>query len=159
MASTGAAPAPARVIVGPLVTQAGFQYWYLACLPDCIVAVRQGIGAFFALGLSHNIAHAFGLLGALVKHLLQPRAQSFRQQIEARLQSVSAAQLRTKPNIVFPVSQLRSITYKAKKGAPLFMSDFALEAMTGRKTTYGIAPADFEKIISQLKQMYPTLVK
>ena len=43
MASTGVAPAsaPGRVIAGPLSTQGGFQFWYLACFPDCIVAVQQ----------------------------------------------------------------------------------------------------------------------
>jgi hypothetical protein len=95
MASTGAATglAPTRLIVGPLSTPGGFQYWYLACFPDCVVAVQQSIGAFFVLGMSNSAGGAFGLIGIVIKSLLQPRAQAFRQRIEAALQSTSSARL------------------------------------------------------------------
>jgi hypothetical protein len=158
MPRTGAA-APTRVLVGPLSTQGGFQYWYMVCFPDCMVAVPQGIGAFFALGISNSVGRAVGPIGVLVKYLLQPRALAFRQRIEATLQSTPSLRLRGKPNVVFPTTQLKAISYTLKKGAPLFASDLILETKTGNKQRYGVVPADFEKVASQLKQMYPTLVK
>jgi hypothetical protein len=160
MASTGAATgvAPTRVIVGPLSTQGGFQYWYLACFPDCVVAVQQSIGAFFVLGMSHSAGSAFGLIGILIKSLVQPRARAFRQRIEAALQSTSSARLKVKPNVVYQTNQLKAMTYKLKNGAPLILSDLVLETKTGSKQRYGIIPEDFEKVRPQLKQMYPSLV-
>ena len=160
MASTGAATglAPTRLIVGPLSTQGGFQYWYLACFPDCVVAVQQSIGAFFVLGMSNSAGGACGLIGIVIKSLLQPRAQAFRQRIEAALQSTSSARLQVKPNVVYQTKQLKAIAYKLKSGAPLILSDLVLETKTGSKQRYGIIPADFEKVRSPLKQMYPALV-
>jgi len=38
------------------------------------------------------------------------------------------------------------------------LSDLVLETKTGSKQRYGIIPADFEKVRSPLKQMYPALV-
>jgi hypothetical protein len=88
MANTGVATAlaPTRLVLGPVSTQSGLQYWYLACLPDCIVAVRQGIGAFFVLGMSNDdgvtYPALFGLVGVLVSHLLKPKALAYRQRME-----------------------------------------------------------------------------
>jgi len=157
MPSAGAAPAttPAKVVVGPLTTQGGFQYWYLACFPDCIIAVRQGIGAFFALGLSSSAGHAFGLLGALINYLAQKKAKVFRERTEATLKSTPSTRLCSKPNVVFRASELQVISYKFKKGAPLILSDLTVETTTGSKQRYGINPVDFEKIQAQLQQMYP----
>jgi len=157
MASLGTAPALklTRIIVGPLVTQGGFQYWYLACFPDHMVAVRQGMSAFFALGLSNSMGRVFGLVGALVHHFLQPRSQAVRERIEATLQSTSSVRLSVKDNVVFQAVQLKVITYKLKKGAPAILSDLVLETKTGSKQRYGINPTDFDKIRLQLKQMYP----
>lgn len=158
MPGTAAAPAPAQVIVGPVITQGGFQYWYLACFPDCIIAVRQGIGAFFILGISNSSTHLFGLLGVLLNYVLQPKARAFRERTEFALKTTPIARLRTKPNLVHEVGKLRAITYTRKKGAPLVLSDLVVESLSGTKTKYGINPADFEKVSAQLKQMYPTLI-
>ena len=157
MTGTGAAPAaaPSRVIVGPLSTQGGFQYWYLVCLPDCMIAVPQSIGAFFALGLSNSLGRAPGPVSVVVKYLLQPHAIKFRQGIEATLQNAPALRLRGKPNVVYPTTQLKAISYTQKKGAPLVASDLVLETTAGKRHRYGIVPADFEKVSRQLKQMYP----
>src|ERR1700731_4742771 len=81
MANIGVAPAlaPTRIVLGPLSSQGGFQYWYLACFPDCIVALRQGIGAFFVLGMSNDDGVSypalFGLVGVLFNHLLSLRRE------------------------------------------------------------------------------------
>jgi hypothetical protein len=130
----------------------------LACFPDCVVAVQQSIGAFFALGMSNSLGRTFGPVGILVKYLLQPHAQAFRQRIEATLQNTPSARLRSKPNVVYQTTQLKAITFKLKKGAPLILSDLILETTTGSKQRYGVVPADFEKVHFQLKQMYPTQV-
>jgi hypothetical protein len=104
MANSGLAPAlaPTCLVLGPLSTQGGFQYWYLACFPDCIVAVRLGIGAFFVLGMSNDdgVTHPalFGLVGVLVNHLLKPKALAYRQRMEAMVQSGATSGLRSKPN-------------------------------------------------------------
>src|SRR6267142_2269027 len=121
MTSTGVAPAPAtspsRTIVGPFLTSAGFQYWYLACLPDCVVAVPQGMWTGMMLALSNSVPPIFGLLGALLVHLGSRRGQKLRVQIEATLQSTPDSQLRMNPNTVFPIAELRSIAFKGGKFA------------------------------------------
>lgn len=161
MAKIGVAPAlaPTRILLGPLSTQSGFQYWYLACFPDCIVAVRQGIGAFFVLGMANDdgvtYPHLFGMAGILVNHLLKPKARTYRLRTEAMLQSSPTSQLRTKPNVVYEVMQLKAIQCKAKKGAPLILSELVLETKSGSKQKFGVRPAAFKKACEQLKQMYP----
>jgi len=161
MANIGVAPAlaPTRFVVGPLSTQSGFQYWYLACFPDCIVAVRQGIGAFFVLGLANDDGMTypalFGLAGVLINHLLKPKARAYRLRMEAMLQNTSTSQLRAKPNVAYDVAQLKTIICKAKRGAPLILSELILETRRGKKQKFGVRPAEFKKACEYLKQMYP----
>jgi hypothetical protein len=163
MANIGAAPAlaPTRFVLGPLSTQGGFQYWYLACFPDCIVAVRQGIGAFFVLGMANDdgvtYPALFGLTGVLINHLLKPKARAYRLRMEAMLQSTQTSQLRAKPNVVYEVSQLKVINCKAKKGAPLILSELILETRRGTKQKFGVRPDEFKKACEYLRQMYPAL--
>jgi hypothetical protein len=165
MANIGAAPAlaPTRLVLGPLSTQGGFQYWYLACLPDCIVAVRQGIGAFFVLGMSNDVGVTypalFGLVGVLVNHLLKPKALAYRQRMEAMVQSGLTSGLRSKPNVVYEVTQLKAIICKAKKGAPLILPELILETKSGSKQKFGVRPAEFLKACEHLEQVYPGLWK
>jgi hypothetical protein len=155
--------APTRLVLGPLSTQGGFQYWYLACFPDCIVAVRQGIGAFFVLGMSNDdgVTHPalFGLVGVLVNHLLKPKALAYRQRMEAMAQSTPTSRLRTKSNVAYDVTQLRAIICKAKKGAPLILPELILETKSGSKQKFAVRPAEFRKACEQLEQMYPGLWK
>jgi hypothetical protein len=165
MANVGTAPAlaPTRLVLGPLSTQGGFQYWYLACFPDCIVAVRQGIGAFFALGMANDDGVTypllFGLAGILVNHLLKPKARAYRLRIEAMVQGTPTSRLRTKPNVAYDVAQLKAIICKAKKGAPLILPELILETKSGSKQKFGVRPAEFLKACEHLKQMYPGLCK
>jgi hypothetical protein len=165
MANTGVAPAlaPNRILLGPLSTQSGFQYWYLACFPDCIVALRQGIGAFFVLGMANDDGVSypawFGLAGVLVNHLLKPKARAYRLRMERMVQSCPTSRLRTKPNVVYEVTQLKTITCKAKKGAPLILSELILETKKGSKQKFGVRPAEFKKACEHLTKMYPQLVQ
>ncbi len=163
MANIGVAPAvtPTRVVIGPLSTQSGFQYWYLACFSDCIVALRQGIGAFFILGMSNDDGVSqpalFGLAGVLVNHLLKPKALAYRQRMESMVQSTPSSRLRTNPNVAYEITQLKAITCKLKKGAPLILSELIFETKSGSKQKFGVRPAEFKKACEHLKQMYPGL--
>lgn len=160
MASTGTAPALSqnRAILGPASTQGQFQYWYLACLPDSVIAVRQGIGAFFVLGMASGVLPpGFGLIGGMLGVLLSGRVKSFRQRTEASLQKSSINQLRVKGNIVYQVSQLKAITFKSKGFGNLVLPDITFETMAGPKQKYGMQRPDFDKACVMLKQMYPHL--
>jgi hypothetical protein len=167
MASTAPAPVPTRAIVGPVLTQAGFQYWYLACFPDCVVAVRQGIWDGLMLAMSGTgtpkvPALYAGALGVLVMHLLKGRGQKVRQRAEMTLQSTPTSRLRLKPNVVYQTMQLRSISFKRSKFAvpgSIVTSDVIFETKSGGKQKYGVQPLDFDKSCEQLKQMYPDLCK
>jgi hypothetical protein len=168
MASTGTAPAavPTRAVVGPLFTQAGFQYWYLACFPDCVVAVRQGIWDGLMLAMSGTgkapMPVYFGLLGGLVMQLMKGSGNKVRQRAEAALQNIPTSRLRLKPNLVYQTMQLRSISFKRSKFAvpgSLITPDIIVETKSGGKQKYGIQPLDFDKACAQLKQMYPDLCK
>jgi hypothetical protein len=150
------------MIVGPFLTSAGFQYWYLACFSDCIVAVPQGIWTGLMLAMSNSVPPVFGLLGALLVHFASKRGQTLRQKIEATLTMTPASLLRLKPNTVYQKAQLRSITFKGGKfgraAGSLITPDIILETIGG-KQKYGIQGPDFEKACGQLKQMYPDLCK
>ncbi len=162
MASTGTAPAtvPTRTIVGPVLTQAGFQYWYLACFPDCVIAVRQGIWAGLCLAMSGTVPPAhFGLLGALLVSLMKERGIKLRQQAETALQSIPTSRLRMKPNLVYQTMQLRSITFKPGGFGTLITPNIILETKSGSKQKYGIQKPEFEKASALMKQMYPELCK
>ena len=121
----------------------------------------KGIGAFFVLGMSNDdgvsYPSLFGLVGVLVNHLLKPKARAYRLRMEAMAQSSPTSRLRTKPNVVYEVTQLKAIECKAKKGAPLILSELILETKSGSKQKFGVRPTEFKKACEHLKQMYPGL--
>jgi hypothetical protein len=134
MTSTGVAPAttPSQAIVGPLFTASGFKYWYLACLPDSIVAVPQGFWTSIMLAMANNVAPMYGLLGGLASG----RGHSLHARIAATLPSTPDSQLRMKPNTVFQIAQLRAINFKGGKFAhapagALITPDIILETKSG----------------------------
>jgi hypothetical protein len=163
MANIGTAPAmaPTGTVIGPLSTQGGFQYWYLACFPDSIVAVRQGMGAMFVLAMASDdglmMPGLFGLAGVLINHLLKPKARAYRLQVETMLRNTPTSRLRLKPNIAYEITQLRTIKCVAKRGAPIILSELILETKSGAKQKYGVHPAEFKKACQYLKQTYPDL--
>jgi len=148
-------------LVGPVTTQAGFQYWYLACFGDTIIAVRQGIGAFFMFGLANGAAPGvFGLLGALINILAKSSSAKYRQRTEAALVRTRKASLQSKPNVSYQISQLKSISFKdVKFGGGLVLPEIILEPMSGQKQKYGIQKADFDKACALLKERYPHLCR
>lgn len=160
MAGTGVASAPTRSIIGPCLTQAGFQYWYLACFPDCIVAVRQGMWSGLLLAMSGTVPPAhLGLLGYLLVLAMKGRGQKRRQQVEAEVAATPTSRLQMKPNLVYQMTELRSITLKAVGFGTLITPNIILEMKTGSKQKFGIQKPDFEKACEQLKQIYPALCK
>jgi hypothetical protein len=88
-ANIGIAPAlaPTRVLIGPVFSHGGLRYWYLACFPDSIVALRQGLGASIALGLVNDdgvlMRGLWGNAALLVNCALKPRARKYRLRAEA----------------------------------------------------------------------------
>jgi hypothetical protein len=154
MANIGVAPAlaPTRILLGPLSTQSGFQYWYLACFPDCIVALRQCIGAFFVLGMANDDGVSypalFGLAGVLVNHLLKPKARAYRLHVEAMLQSSPTSRLRTKPNVVYEVTQLKAIECKTKKGAPLILWNLSSKQKAAASRSLECGPPNLRRLAS-----------
>jgi hypothetical protein len=160
MPASGIALAPTRALIGPVQTQAGFQFWYLACYPDCIVAVRQGILTGLLLSMSGNIAHVrFAGLGHLLVELLNGRANQKRRQVEAGMANIPTSRLRMEPNRVFEVAQLRSIMLDKRNFAGVITPDIVIETSSGSQQKYGIRKPDFERASAQLKQMYPALYK
>src|SRR5580698_7604837 len=98
---TSLASAPKRAILGPALTQGGFQYWYLACFPDSIVAVRQGAWNGILYGMAGEaLPIHLGLLGYLLMALLKKQGVKRRQQVEATIESTPTSRLRANPNIV-----------------------------------------------------------
>jgi hypothetical protein len=79
--------------------------------------------------------------------------------MEAVVQSGLTSALRSKPNVVYEVTQLKAIICKAKKGAPFILPELILETKSGRKQKFGVRPAEFLKACEHLEKMYPGLWK
>ncbi|HEY4905024.1 MAG TPA: hypothetical protein VIH89_16235 [Candidatus Sulfotelmatobacter sp.] len=162
MSGTGFAFAPAATpaFVGPVKTRAGFQYWYLACFPDCVIAVRQGALTGLLLGLSGPIPRArFAGLGYFTMAFLMKRGNAKRRQVEADLPNIPTSRLRMEPNLVFAVAQLRSIAIKGGEFAGVVIPDLILETSNGSLHNFGIPPKELPIVSAQLQKMYPALYK
>jgi hypothetical protein len=165
MPSFGVSPAQARkpVVLGPLLTQSGLQYWYLACFPDCLVALRQGMGAVFVLGMANDDGVSVPILPVLawilINKLLKPKAMAYRRRAEVMAEKMPTSRLREKPNVVYDIAQLQTIQCKSKWGAPLVLPELILETKNGSKQTFGIRLSEFKKACQFLPQMYPTLCR
>ena len=155
---TSLASAPKRAILGPALTQGGFRYWYWACFPDGIVAVRQGAWNGILYGMAGEaLPIHLGLLGYLLMALLKKQGVKRRQQVEATIESTPTSRLRANPNIVYDAAQLRSITFKSRTFGTLITPSITLETNDGKKKKFGMQKPDFDKALVQLKQMYPAL--
>lgn len=163
MANIGTAPAlaPTRVVIGPVFSHGGLRYWYLACFPDSIVALRQGLGASIALGLANDdgvpMRGLWGNAALVVNRILKPKARAYRLRAEAMLGNTPTSRLRSKPNVVYEVTELKAIKCLAKKGAPLILPELVLETKTGGRQMFGVRPVEFKRACELLKQMYPGL--
>ena len=162
MSSTGIAPTleSSRAVVGPVLTGAGFRYWYLACLPDCVVAVRLGTWTGMTLATpGGDTPMHFGLLGVLLGELLKGAGKKGRSQIETSIANTPNSRLFTKPNVVYRKADVRSIICKPSSPLNVIGPRVILEMKNGSKRRYAIQKHDFEKVSAQLKQVYPDLYK
>lgn len=156
MAPTG------KALAGPVFNASGLKLWYLVCTPESIVAVPYGLWTSMVLSQANSLAAAamFGLVGAF----LSSKGKSARTRIETELEGAHPAQLRMKPNVFLPVSQIVGIRFKGEKwakGQPgaLITPDIILETKTGGKRKFGIYGPDFQKASAELRRMYPALCK
>ena len=163
MANIGAAPAlaPTRAMIRPVFSHGGLRYWYLACSPDSIVALRQGLGASIALGLANDdgvpMRGLWGNAALVVNRLPKPKARAYRLRAEAMTRNTPTSRLRTTPNVVYDVTELKAIKCVAKKGAPLVLPELVFETKTGGRQMYGVRPDEFKRACELLRQMFPGL--
>lgn len=149
-----------RVIVGPALSAFGFKCWYLGCFPDAIVAVRQSFLTAAAIAFSTESRLKLNrFYSQLLWDLVASPGRRLRRRIPETLQTAPDSQLRSRPNIVIPTSQVRSIVLKSGSLARFSAPEINLEMNTGKKLIYGIHGLDFEKVCGQLWQTYPQLCK
>ncbi len=162
IAGFATATVPSRAIVGPLATASGFKYWYFLCYVDALVAVRQPFWSGVALAASNN-KQPRAIMGwaSLIERLMTAPGKRLRKRIPAVLERMPDSQIRSTPNVTMPVSQLRSITFKASLVSTLLVTtpDIVVETTEGKKQVYGVAWPDAEKAWAQLSQIYPQLCK
>ncbi len=143
-----------------MCTSFGFRYWYLACFHDAIIAVPQSFFAAVALSQSSEIRQQL-FIGPKqwIMDMVTGPGRRLRKKIRAKLEHMPDSQLRSKPNIVIPIADLRSITFKTPMPSlgGIVMPEIVLEWKTGKKQVYGITIVDLDKASVQLCQMYPEL--
>lgn len=144
-------------MIGPMFTAAGLRGWYLACYPDCIVAMPQGWTGFW-LAVS-NIQPPIRGMGSLLANLVYGFGKRLRSRTEAALAVMSDSQVREHKAI--PVSQLRAVVFQRGKFAKtgLATPSIILETTEPGPQEYGINLPDFAKACAQLQEMYPKLCK
>ena len=153
--------APARIanrsIVGPFFTAAGFRGWYLACFPDSIVPVPQGLTGFWLAVSLLNLP--IRGMGSLLANLMYGYGPRLRKRIEATLADTPDSHLRE--HIGIPISQIHSIVFRRGKFANsgLVTPSIILETANRGRLEYGVNLPDFERTCAQLQQMYPTHCK
>jgi hypothetical protein len=153
--------APARIanrsIVGPFFTAAGFRGWYLACFPDSIVPISQGLNGLWLAVSGFNLPiHG---MGSLLANLMYGYGPRLRKRTEATLADTPDSRLRERVGI--PMSQIHRIVFHrgrfAKSG--LVTPSIILETTNRGPLEYGVNLPDLERVCIQLQQMYPTYCK
>jgi predicted nucleotide-binding protein (sugar kinase/HSP70/actin superfamily) len=112
---------------------------------DRIGAVMLGRPYHHDPGLNHEILDEFQKLGYPI----------FSQ--STMLENTPTSRLRSKPNVVYDVTELRAIKCVAKKGAPLILPELILETKIGGRQMFGVRPTEFKRACELLKQMFPGL--
>jgi hypothetical protein len=141
------------IVTGPFFTHAGFKAWFLVCFPQSIVAVPMG----FWFSLTSNKAMA-PFLGGAVGAAIGNSGGSRHADAVRRLSASTENSLRGDTrNVVYPLSHLASITYKAKR---LSSSEIVVAARSGAKRVFGIINAEDQGvIIDSLKSIYGAKVR
>jgi hypothetical protein len=153
--------APARIanraIVGPFFTAAGFRGWYLACFPDSVVPVPQGLRGFWLAVSGFNLP--IRGMGSLLANVMYGYGPRLRKRTEATLADTPDSQLRE--HVGIPMSQIRCIVFHRGKFAKsgLATPSIILETTNRGPQEYGVNLPDFERVCTQLQQMYPTHCK
>jgi hypothetical protein len=153
--------APARIanrsIVGPFFTAAGFRGWYLACFPDSVVPVPQGLRGFWLAVSGFNLP--IRGMGSLLANVMYGYGPRLRKRTEATLADTPDSQLRE--HVGIPMSQIRCIVFHRGKFAKsgLATPSIILETTNREPQEYGVNLPDFERVCTQLQQMYPTHCK
>jgi hypothetical protein len=153
--------APARIanrsIVGPFFTAAGFRGWYLACFPDSIVPVPQGLTGFWLAVSGFNLP--IRGMGSLLANVMYGYGPRLRERTEATLADTPDSQLRE--HVGIPISQIHCIVFhRGKFGkSGLVTPSIILETANRGSLEYGVTLPDFERVRTQLQQMYPTHCK
>jgi hypothetical protein len=161
MARFGTAPAldPTPTLIAPLLSAAGFRYWYLVGLPDGLAIVAQHFwDGFFASHSGTRLPRRMNFYAYYLMTFLKKTGVKRRQAIEADLRLVPDSGLRTPPNQVYEVSRLRSITLIAHRNS-ISTPDMILETIEGKKLKFGIQHHDFDQASVVLMRMYPGLCK
>jgi hypothetical protein len=162
MARFGTAPAlaPAPTFIGPLLSAAGFRYWYLACQPDSLIVVPQAFwDGFFASHAGVVLPSRINFYVYYLFIFLKNTGVKRRQGIEADLNLVPASSLRRPPNRVYDASRLRSITLVWHRRSAISTPDVIFETIDGEKKNFGIQRHDFDLACAVLTEIYPGLCK
>lgn len=144
---------PERAVVGPLFTHAGFQSWFLVCLPERIVAVPKGL--WFAI--TGNKAAALFVRGAVGSAMENAGEAAHVKHVAQLAQLSDTALIAGKGHVCFKANELSAIHYKKKA---LTSSEIILQRRDGTKVTFGIMNAiDQPAIVKALADRYGVLVK
>jgi hypothetical protein len=143
-----------RAVLGPLFTHAGFQSWFLVCLPGSIVAVPMGFWFAITANKTATMSQVSGLAGPFMARA----GEEAHEKHVTRLAAASEGELRrSKGQVTYPVGALKAIACITKVFSS---SEIVMELRKGRKTTYGILNAlDHPGIVDALTRRYGALVK
>ena len=161
MARFGTAPAlaPAPTLIAPLLSAAGFRYWYLVGLPDGLAIVPQPFwDGFFTSHSGTRLPPRMNFYAYYLMTFLKKTGAKRRQAMEADLRLVSDSSLRMPPNQVYQRSRLRSITLIAHRNS-ISTPDMILETIEGKRVKFGIQHHDFDQASAHLLRMYPGICK
>ena len=137
---------------------AGFREWYLACFPDSIVPLPQGLSGFWRAVLHFNLP--IRRMGSLYwRTSCNDYGPRLRKRTEATLADTPDSQIREHAGI--PLSQIRSIVFHRGKFARsgLVTPSIILETTNRGPLEYGVNLPDFERACAQLQEMYSTHCK
>lgn len=142
-----------RVVVGPLFTHAGFQSWFLVCLPERIVAVPMGL--WFAI-IANKAATLF--VGGAAGGAMAASGEKVQAKKVSRLMELPEADVTSQRGaVVYSTSDLSSVTFKRRA---LSSPEIIVANRNAGRRVYGIMNAgDQAAIVDALTAKYGALVR